>query len=214
MRGGRSDAPQLEQQHELPVAPGESPFKVKGISYRGIMGFLDKQGEEFTDQVLQSFSPDLQAFYRQPFLGASLYDVLPIRPLTAAIAQRLGVSHRAYLHAGATKQAKFDGRTVYRGTAHLDPFEIVRRHASLKYYSFLQTACVIHEEELRAEEYVRGMPQYLAEWYIAAQEGYLAEALRRAGAKDPTVHGDFSKPLPPDSRPLEKAELVFTMSWS
>ena len=199
----------------LPVAPGESKFRIKGLAYRGIVEFMKGQGGSFEQDVRESLGAELREFCDQPFMAASWYDALPIRSFTAAVAARLGVTHEEYLRMGAAKQAALDARTVYR---HLmdeqAPFEVVRRQVriGLRYYSFLQ-GTYVHTGEHQGEIRAHGMPLYLASWFMPMQESYTTETLRRCGVSSPVVRAELVGQVPSPSEPLAPTKLVFKASW-
>lgn len=205
-----------EQLYEpLPVAPGESDFKIKGLAYRGVVEFMKTQGAAFQQAVIESLPDELGQFCSQPFLAASWYDALPIPCFTAAVARQLGVTHVDYLRAGGAKQAALDARTVYR---HLiedqSPFEVVRRQVTIgmRYYSFLEGECVLVSDG-EGEVVARGMPRYLTSWFMPMQESYTTETLRRSGATNPVVRAELVRGGGPKGDPLGPTEMVFRASW-
>jgi hypothetical protein len=199
----------------LPLTPGQSQFRIKGVAYRGIVEFMKAQGGSFLEDVVGGLSPEMQAFCRQPFMAASWYDALPIRGFTGAVARRLGVSHVVYLRGGAAKQARLDARTAYKHLmTGIPPFEVVQRQVNigLRYYSFLEGESV-PTGPTQAEIRVRGMPHYLAPWFMPMQESYTTEALIVSGATHALVRAELSPRSPLEQAPLDPTHIVFKVSW-
>lgn len=198
----------------LPVAPGLSSFQVKGVAYRGLVEFLKGRDDGLWQGVLGGLDGALAEFCSQPFMAASWYDALPMRPLTFAVARQLGMPYRVYLRGGGARQAAGDARTVYRHliTSDLPPFEVLRKQidVGLRYYSFLTGEC-ISLEGTAGQLNVQGMPRYLAPWFVEVQEAYTTESLKISGALAPVVKAEVQEPVRP--WPLEPTTIVFRVTW-
>src|SRR5690606_38162592 len=60
----------------LPFAPGEAPFRVKGTAHRGHLEYVAQHVPGGVAAMCEAFEdPRQRAFFAQPFLAASLYDV-------------------------------------------------------------------------------------------------------------------------------------------
>jgi len=171
----------------LPCPAGASPFTIKGLPYRGFVYFATQTLPGGLGDLLDAIEDEsLREFVAQPFLASSRYDVLPIRPLTAVVAQLLGKAFDQLCESGAAAQVRYDARTVFKnlfGGATLDNWhERAVRH-SAQYYGFGQ--CVA-EREGETSVVLRhvGMPEYVAPWYAPMQRGYSAETVRLLGAAE------------------------------
>jgi hypothetical protein len=70
----------------LPVAPGESPFHIRGLYYDRLIAYIKKAGK--LEGVLSSLDdPRVRAFAEQRFSWTGWFDVLPAVPICAAFAR-------------------------------------------------------------------------------------------------------------------------------
>ena len=109
------EASSIRAASPLPCAPGESPFHIKGMPYRGLLYFVAKSlpgGVEAFTAALED--PRLRAFVGQTFLATVRYDVLPMLPLFTTLARLLDVPFDALVQGAAASQARYDARTVYQ----------------------------------------------------------------------------------------------------
>jgi hypothetical protein len=73
----------------LPVAPGESPFHIRGVYYERLIAYIKKAGK--LEGVLGSLDdPRVRAFAEQRFSWTGWFDVFPALPLCAAFARCIG----------------------------------------------------------------------------------------------------------------------------
>lgn len=173
----------------LPVPPGRSPFQIKGNTYRGVVARaqslprgLDGLCEKITD-------PEVRYFLRQPFLASSLYDLLPILPITFAFAELVGIPLDELVRSGTTAQAGYDARTIFRTVIEVRPIdEIPERLARIGArfydsgtYSKENRALPLTGSRTGKNEVTllhAGMPSYVLPWYepmIAAYTTAIAE---------------------------------------
>ncbi len=169
----------------LPCPAGASPFTIKGLPYRGFVYFASQVLPGGLDDLVDALDDvSLRDFLAQPFLASSRYDVLPIRPLTAQVAQLLGKAFDDLVSSGSAAQVRYDARTVFKnlfGGATLDNWhERALRH-SAQYYGFGQYTS---EREADGAVVLRhiGVPEYLAPWFAPMQRGYSSETVRLLGA--------------------------------
>ena len=109
------EVPPLPAYEVLPFAPGEGPFRVKGIAYRGhceyverfLAGGLGAQQAAIVDERLRGF-------LGQTFLASSWYDVYPLVAAGSACARVAGRTLPDFLRARARFQAEQDLQGVYR----------------------------------------------------------------------------------------------------
>lgn len=90
----------------LPVAPGESPFHIRGVYYERLIAYIKKAGE--LEAVLKALDdPRVRAFAEQRFSWTGWFDVLPALPICAAFARRIGEEFESGLRRH-TRIAAFD----------------------------------------------------------------------------------------------------------
>jgi serine/threonine protein kinase len=170
---------------KLPCPPGSSPFRVKGMAYRGIVQLVERRtpgGFEGLEAHLDD--PRIIEFLRQPFLAASWYDILPMVPISAAIAQLLDKPLEILGHEQGSQQARHDVETVYRGLFESTTFENVPAKLARfgrQYYDFgdcVATLVSPGHVELRR----RGLPEFVLRWFAPMHAAYAEQILRMKGA--------------------------------
>ena len=128
----------------------------------------------------------LRGFVRQPFLAASLVDILPIYPLTAHLAALLSAPYKEFLRAGIPEQARYDAGHVFRRLydgAQVDemPARITRFEG--QYYDFGRSDCTLEGPGHMVLRLHRA-PAYVAPWLSTMKAAYTEEAARIIGASD------------------------------
>jgi hypothetical protein len=126
----------------------------------------------------------LHDFVRQPFLASAWYDVLPMYPLTSALAGLLGAPFEEFVRAGISQQARYDATHVYHrmyeGAAVDDiPSRLSRFEA--QYLDFGRTDSSL-EGTGRMIAHLHDVPGYVAPWLATMKAAYTEEAARIAGA--------------------------------
>lgn len=209
------EVPPLPAYEVLPFAPGEGPFRVKGIAYRGhceyverfLAGGLGAQQAAIVDERLRGF-------LGQTFLASSWYDVYPLVAAGSACARVAGRTLPDFLRARARFQAEQDLQGVYRAALTVaSPALLAEKLPPMfqRYFDFGHA--VVHEIAPNAREaHVEGVPATLAPWLGPILQTFSLTALeyngtRRAVAKllpfraTGTAHG------------LEIGVMRLAMSW-
>jgi serine/threonine protein kinase len=174
----------------LPVPPGESPFQIKGNTYRGLAHraqALPRGLDTLCDAIAD---PAVREFIRQPFLASGRYDLLPVLPICVALADVLKVGLDELVRQGSATQAAYDIRTIFRSVIEVRPIdEVAERMARLgaRFYGFgtfsersplALTGARTAEDEVSLVH--AGVPAYVLPWYepmIASYTATIAEAL-------------------------------------
>ena len=171
-------------------APGTSPFRCKGVVYKGLLASADERCPGGTAAVMARIEdPALRAFFERPFLAASYYDLLPIVPFGQVAAHIAGMPYLAYVRDGGRWQAQQDVHGIYRVLLHLaTPRMVCARlpRLTLQYFDFGRTTghLVGHD---RYESSMSGIPRPILAWLQAALTGFIPVALETAGAKNVVV---------------------------
>ena len=170
----------------LPCSPGDSPFRIKGIAYRGLLQLVEQR----VSGGLPAFCAALDdrrlvEFVRQPFLAATRYDILPMLPLNAALASLLGRTLAQLSRQGALAQARFDARHVYSSMvkkASLADLSTRLPRFGVQYYDF---GGYTGRDEAPGHVVLRrtGLPRYIVPWYAPMQAAYMEEIVRQLGAR-------------------------------
>ncbi len=179
----------------LPCAPGTSSFLIKGIAYRGVLRMISACVRGGLRALLRDVTDErIAAYLDQPFLAFSRYDILPLYPLTAALARRLGKPLEVVAEEQGRSQARYDVENVYRRTFELmtleDPAPGFVRLATA-YYDFGEcTADLIKPGHAVIRR--RGLPKYVLPWFTPMHAAYGGEVVRMKGPRSVE-----SNPRPP-----------------
>jgi hypothetical protein len=178
----------LEWYEHLPFPPGESPFQIKGVAYKGHISYVDQYvpgGMAGSIEMLHD--PRLRAFYAQPFLAASMYDVFPLVAMGYVCARITGKTFPDFLRIRSRYQAEQDIGGVYRWMLRMaSPMAVALKLPALtsQYFNFVQTT--VRETGPNAAEVMSsGLPRALAAWYAPIAETYVLVALEFNGARRP-----------------------------
>jgi hypothetical protein len=195
------------------AAPGQSPFRIKGLAYRGVLHQLDARFGGRGPLLAELADPALVAFFDQPFLAASWYDVLPIVALCQAAARLCKVDFDAFVREHTHNQAQEDLGGVYRLILTVVSPELALRaliKVTERYYDFGKTE--LHE--LRPGHAVTtrsDVPDVLLDWYDIVAVEYTRAVLEHAGARDVRVVPSRGARKSISLTPV--TELRFEMDW-
>jgi hypothetical protein len=183
-RPGLRAAP-LREAPPLPVPPGESPFQLKGNTYRGLVHrarVLPRGIDTLCDRIEDKA---VREFLRQPFLASGLYDLLPVLPICVAFADVLALPLDELVRTGTAAQASYDAKTIFRTVLEVRPIEEVpERLARLgsRFYDFgtvsqpsrplLLTGSRTAKDQVSLVH--AGVPSYVLPWYEPMIESYTA----------------------------------------
>jgi hypothetical protein len=166
---------------------GESPYKVKGHVYEGLFESTEKRCPGGVAAVLPRLAdPGLQTFFRQRFLAASTYDLLPLLEFGREASHLAGVPYATYVRGGARMKAEKDVHGLYRTMLRLaTPGLVVGRlpRVMMQYMTFGVAAGRMLDDKTY-EILVRGVPEPVRAWLTAAAEGFIPLVLETAGAKN------------------------------
>lgn len=170
---------------------GEAPFRVKGLAYRGHVAYADKFVPGGNAAILAALKerPELRAFFSQPFLAASRYDVVPLALTGIGAARVTGLSFHQFVRTRSEWQARDDLNGVYRAMLSVAaPEQVALRLPKMmaQYFDFAP----VETERIAAghvRTHARAVPLPLHAWLAAVAEGYLFEVFRVMGARDVRV---------------------------
>lgn len=183
-----SIAPSALDPENLPFPPGSSPFRVKGVFHKGNLDYLERVVPGGAAAVLARVaSAPFRAFFEQPFVAASFYDVFPLAAISYPSADMCSQSLERFLTLRARYQAEQQATGVYRSLLALSsPSAVATKLPVLaaQLYDFGTTES--REVGPRQVEVARGdLPALLMPWYVPGTEAYVVTALRLSGAKNP-----------------------------
>jgi hypothetical protein len=157
----------------LPFGPGEGPFRIKGVGYRGHLQYV---GETVgLDAMLAGMDPDHAAYFDQPFLAATYYDLLPLLHAAAALARIEGRAFLDFAWHRTQHQARSDLNGVYRAMLRIASAKAVARRfarMSAQYFDFGQAELEGEDGAKEVRGVWRGLPEPLAPWLLATVDSY------------------------------------------
>jgi serine/threonine protein kinase len=179
------EASSIRASSPLPCAPGESPFRIKGMPYRGFVYLVNKMVPGGLDAFVEKLDdPRLRVFIRQPFLASVRYDVLPFLPLFTTLSRILDVQFELLVSGTAAAQARYDARTVFQrifsGATPRDLSERISRFGA-QYYDFGKMSGTNPEPGVTVLVHA-GVPAYVYPWYSPMHVAYSTEVARVCGA--------------------------------
>jgi hypothetical protein len=196
-------------------APGQSPFKSKGVIYRNYFDFVTERVPGGREALLGELrDPALREFAGQTFLPSSFYDALPSVPLCAAAAALAKLPANELVRELSRFSVERDTKGVYRMLLRLaSPGMVMERTpaAAKQYFNFVEASV----EKLGPKAYrtrARGIPEFLAQFYMTVTESFLRHALTLAGARN--VQNQWARPAADGDR--DGVALVVVqreMSW-
>jgi len=165
---------------------GKSAFQVKGVIYLGTRAFFDSQVQGGYAGLVEAIDdPALRAFFTQPFLSSSWYDVLPVAPLIEIEAKVMGLSLEDYLSRRTVFQADRDMGGVYKFLLRAAYPELVAprlgRLLSQVFDFGKSTVTAVGPAQFRYR--FDGWPVVLHRWYKTAIDIYGRRAMTLAGAR-------------------------------
>lgn len=192
-------------------SPGKSPFRTKGNVYRALFESADSRVPGGAAAVLARIDdPELRAFYDQPFLAASTYDILPIVPFGMAGARILDVPYAEFVRGGAEFTAKRDMSGIYRVLLKLaSPERVAARLPRIlsQYFDFGRIEG--HFPAPRTYEATAfGLPRPLALWMTSVAHGFVPVVMEKAGARNVSV-----RIRPPTDPTVEHGITLVTASF-
>lgn len=168
-----------------PFAVGESPFRAKGVLFRGTQEFFEENVRGGMDALLQQLGEGpLAGFISQKFLPASTYDALTIPALIRAEADACGLSLPLYMQRRTRWQAERDMNGVYRLLLKVTSAEtiVVRLPRVLsQMFNFPQPSTEVNDGVAITD--MKGVPEVLAAYFEMAVGTYAPTLLELAGAK-------------------------------
>jgi hypothetical protein len=172
----------------VPFAPGKSPFRGKGVTYRNYVEYVDEFIPGGYERLLAALGdPALRAFASQRFLAGTFYDTLPMVAMCEAAAALLQKPFVQFVREFSGVSAERDTTGVYRMLLKLvSPGLVMERTPAVakQYFDFISASV----EKITPKCYrstARGIPELVAQFYMLSTEAFLARALTLAGAVEP-----------------------------
>ncbi len=174
---------------EVPFQPGESPFRLKGASFRESLGFYASLPGG-TDAIMSALPDDAhRSYFQQPFTASGWYDVFAMAQLDFAAAAVARVSPFTMIQRASVDQARSSITGIHRGLlAILSPKQVAWAlpRVMASFFDFAQ--CTTRGDgDGRVVGTCQGVPKLLCGWYQAACTEWMLEALRIRGSSAPVA---------------------------
>jgi hypothetical protein len=194
--------PAIPEYERFPKPPGQNPYRIKGTAYRGHLAYVSEYvpgGVKAHNAAI--VDPALAAFFEQPFLAASYYDLYPLIAAGHACARLTNTTFDGFIRVRTKFQAHRDVAGVYKVLLKLtSPEGLALRLPRLvgQYLDFgsadghlVKPGHVVGSQS--------GTPRSMARWFALVHEAYIETLMPMAGAKnvrhraDPLLRTDETK---------------------
>ena len=198
----------------LPFDPGESPFRMKGTAFRGHLDYVAQHVPGGVDAMLGALEPKGRAFFEQPFLAASLYDVFPLAVAGIACGRLTSQGYLDFVRVRSEAQAARDVGGVYKVLlAFASPEAVATRLPRLvsQYEDFTEVETRKAEgNEVRGVS--RGLPRAIFPWYATVCDAYARVVVTKAGAK--TCELEATPKASGDAHGVPVVDMEFAIRWT
>lgn len=200
---------------DLPFAPGESPYRMKGVAFRETIELFDKQPSGFERVKAALPTAELRRFFEQPFTPAGWYDVFAMAQLDMAAARAFRLSYDQWLRDSTRAQAQSVLHGIYRSFARMmAPSTIAWAlpRVSATYFDFGKLTTHRSSPQSVTATF-EDVPMLLAGWFSVVTGEFALEALKIAGT--PQARLQWAPLTPRGARAgVALARLEFRFEWS
>jgi serine/threonine protein kinase len=174
----------------LPRPAGKSPFRVKGLAYKGLVHYVSTKIDGGMAAVSASLrDPVLRDYLAQSFLASTFYDFFPLVAASAAVAALGNVPLEAFAQSQGRSQAKYDAEHAYRSFIQgrsITDFPSRFRLIATRYYDFGEwEANSFSPKTLTFVE--RGIPAWAIPWFSPMQSGYISTLVGLVARREASV---------------------------
>ena len=199
----------------LTFSPAPELFRAKGVAYRGHLDFVARHVPGGIKRHNEAFGdPRLVAFFEQPFLASTWYDVYPLVRAGSVSAELLGITVPQLLKVRGKDQVERDLTGVYGFLARFASQRLVARgvvDAVERYFEFAEAKSEqVNPKHVRT--LISGVPEDLAEWMAALALSYTEAAFEHVGAKEVRVRVQ-RVPCTKRKNAVPLAELLVDVRW-
>jgi hypothetical protein len=198
----------------LPVAPGESPFHLRGVYFDRVVSRARKDPGGLP-ALLDALSGErVRAFVQQKFSWNGWYDALPIMPMYEAIARLRGQDFETCVREGTRRGAIEAIPSLFRFALRMTGAAVLSgRLAQMVIYSSDFTRLGIqHMSDGRGSATGSGIPLYIAPQTANLSLGYFQAALELRGKLD--VQGRYTTVTKDGERDgFETVTIGYEFTW-
>lgn len=184
---------------ELPFAPGESPFRMKGVAFRETLEQFAKVPDGL-ERVRSKLATDaLRRYFEQPFVAGGWYDVFAMAQLDMAAARAFGVSFEGWLRDSTRKQVATSMSGIYRSLMKLlSPATLAwgLPRIATTYFDFGNVS-TRRSSPASVRMSVEGVPTLLVPWFQFVCAEFTVEALHVAGTPEARASWEGVSPTGP-----------------
>lgn len=174
----------LRVDETLPMAPGTSPFHVRGVYYARVVEHAKSLPGGVSQLLDELVDARLRDFMRQQFHFMQWYDALPMVPCGAAGARIRGQSLDAFLRERSEASMLRLVPSMFRLFSRLGGPRLAASHAPRlfqSYFDFMELR-ILRISELAGSGVVTGVPLYAAPALLPLGIGLISGALQSLGA--------------------------------
>ena len=188
---------------------------MKGLVYIGAREFYAKRLAGGLEALrAQLVNPDVIAFWDQPFVASSWYDLYPLMAINQAASRLAGLPYTDLVTENARCIAQRDIRGVYKLLLNVASPELVARRllvVALDYLDFGQSKGEFVRPKVFRATQLR-VPAPFSAWMKATVHGFVPVAMGTAGAQDVQIETQIqgSHVQTSGSRVVE---IVHEISW-
>ena len=176
--------------------PGESPYHVKGVAYRGHLEYVEAHLPGGVDAMKAAFDdPAVAAFFDQTFLASTFYDVMPLAHAGVICADLSGLPFFDFVKRRAIAQAESDIRGIYKWLLSvLSPRMVGSRLTKVlsQYLDYLEFE-LVESTPRRVIGRLKGIPPELKGWQSAVFEAYYTHVFEMGGLTDFSIRYEDMK---------------------
>lgn len=179
---------------EPPLAPGTSPFHIKGGGYLGHLAWVDANYPGGRKAFLDALSLPMREYFETVFLASAWYDILAIASAGHVCARTLGMPFKSFIAMRSRHQAQVDTSGMYRLLFKIASprFVAARIPKVMSQYFDFGTPRITRDEDTGISFEVPGIPVILSTWFAGVWEGYFDIIVPAAGGPKPTVRAETS----------------------
>jgi hypothetical protein len=201
----------------LPFKPGTSPFRINGVFYIGVHRYIEERTPHGFEGLAAALDDaELVAFARQTFLATSFYDLLPIVPITEALARIQKRAFAEFVRRRARAQAQADCDGVYRAFIGRSGSERDLLDGLVKTSGRIYDFGAIEYSHVRpglADIVRTEVPDPALGWYQVSTAEYFAAVLEHANLSAVHVHC-YKKELAHAVQGCKVWRLAFRAEWN
>ncbi|MDB4968911.1 MAG: hypothetical protein JWN44_4600 [Myxococcales bacterium] len=205
----------LDDSRPLPWTPGEGPFRIKGVAYRGHLAYVAEHVPGGVEEMLAGFKDRrIAEFFQQKFLASTFYDIAPLVIAGYVCARQCRRTFFDFVKVRSRYQAQQDIGGIYRMLLKLtSPATVAVRlpAVSSQYLDFPGDAKAELIDKQHAVLSRTELPLMLKTWFTLVYETYVDVTLTAAGGRSVLSRTSYEPDQP--LRGYETVKFRCEVSW-